>query len=146
MRPGNLAPDHFIVPFKGFSMYPFLRPEDLLVMRASSSFAFKVGDVILFESGMPGHFEGLIAHRVIRIGPYARILTKGDNLPQPDPELEDGGRILGQVVSVLRRDRMISLTKGPLGHAAKWIAFLSRKNVTPGILAAKLKGLKRESR
>jgi hypothetical protein len=138
--------DQFIIPFKGFSMYPFLKPGDLLVMRALPFHFFKVGDVILFESGLPAHFEGLIAHRVVRIRPNHRILTKGDNLPRPDPELEDGGRILGRVISVLRRDRMISLTKGPLGFAAKWIAFLSRKNVTPGILAAKMKGLKRKSR
>jgi signal peptidase I len=138
--------DQFVIPFKGFSMYPLLKPGDLLVMRSLPSHSFKVGDVILFESGLPDHFEGLIAHRVIRIRPNRRILTKGDNLPRPDPELEDGSRILGQVISVLRGDRMISLTKGPLGFAAKWIAFLSRKNVTPGILAAKMKGLKRKSR
>ena len=127
-------------------MYPFLRPGDLLVMRAPSSHAFKVGDVILFESGQPGDFEDLIAHRVVRIRPNGRILTKGDNLPRPDPELEDWGRILGRVVSVLRRDRMIPLTKGPLGFAAKWIALLSKKNVTPGILAAKMKGLTGKNR
>jgi len=127
-------------------MYPFLKPGDLLIMRAPPPLAFKVGDVILFESGPPGRFEGLIAHRVIRIRPNRRILTKGDNLPRPDPELKDGDRILGRAVSVLRNDLMISRTKGPLGFAAKWIAFRSRKNVTPGILAAKMKGLKRKSR
>jgi hypothetical protein len=69
------------------------------------------------------------------------ILTKGDNLSRPDPELEDWDQILGQVVLVLRRERMIPLTRGRSGFAAKWIALLSRKNLTPGILAAKMKNL-----
>ena len=143
-RPGSR--DHFVIPFRGFSMYPFLRPGDLLVVRIPFSHALKVGDVILFTSGQTGHFESVIAHRVIQVNSNGRILTKGDNLPRPDPELENQGPILGQIVSVLRRDRAIPLNRGPLGLAAKWIALLSRKNVTPGILAARIKDLTRKSR
>lgn len=138
-RPG--PKDHFVIPFSGFSMYPFLRPGDFLVVRKLPSHAFKPGDVILFKSGRPGQFEGLIAHRVIRVRSNGEILTKGDNLLRPDPKLEDRSQILGQIVSVLRRDRAIPLDRGPLGFAAKWIALLSRKNATPGILAAKIKDL-----
>jgi signal peptidase I len=129
----------FIVPFEGFSMYPFLRPGDRLVIRKDAFQTFKVGSIILFRNGRPDHSRQLVAHRVIRIMPNGRILTKGDNLLRPDPELEGWNQILGQVVMILRRERMITLTRGGSGFAAKWIAILSRNNLSPGILALKMK-------
>jgi hypothetical protein len=78
---------------------------------------------------------------VIRMMPDRGVLTKGDNLPRADPEPASRHQILGQVVLVLRGDRVIRLTGGPLALAAKWIALLSRRNLTPAILATRVKDL-----
>ncbi len=133
--------DLFTILFEGFSMYPFLKPGDRLVMKKDRPSSINVGDIVLFENDQPGLSRGLIAHRVIRIISKGGYLTKGDNLPRPDPELKSWDQILGQVVLVLRGERLIPLTKGPSGFLGKWIAFLSRRNLTPGILAVKAKHL-----
>jgi signal peptidase I len=131
----------FMIPFEGFSMYPFFRPRDRLIVRRSPCKPVKVGDIILFRPDSTGSPNSLIAHRVIGRTGNSEILTKGDNLPRPDPKLVDQDHVLGQVIYVVRRGRMIPLTGGVHGFGAKWVALLSRKNLTPGILWAKVKDL-----
>jgi signal peptidase I len=133
--------DLFMIPFEGFSMYPFFRPGDSLVVKRYPSGSFKLGDIILFRPGNTGSFNSPIAHRVIGMTADREILTKGDNLPQPDPKPVGRDRVIGQVIYVMRRGCMIPLTRGRYGLGAKWIALLSRKNLTPGILAARVKAL-----
>jgi signal peptidase I len=133
--------DLFMIPFEGFSMYPFFRPGDSLVVKRYPSEPFKVGDIILFRPVNTGSFHSPIAHRVIGMTAEREILTKGDNLPQPDPKPLGRNQVIGQVIYVVRRGCMIPLTWGKYGFGAKWIALLSRKNLTPGILAARVKAL-----
>jgi signal peptidase I len=131
----------FMIPFEGFSMYPLVRPGDRLVVKRYPSGPFKVGDIILFRPSNKGSINSLIAHRVIGMTADSEILTKGDNLPRPDPKLMGRDQVLGHVMYVVRRGCVISLTRGGYGVGAKWIALLSRKNLMPGLLWAKAKDL-----
>lgn len=84
----------------GSSMLPALRPRDVLLVRACPAHRARVGDIVVFVR------EGrLFSHRVIaRSG--ARLVTRGDALPDSDPPVEPH-EMLGRVGRVLRGSRIL---------------------------------------
>ena len=110
--------------FGGYSMYPFLRPGDILFCKkAASPEDIHLGDIVV----LPGDGGRRTAHRVINVSP---LRVKGDNLSRPDSFLS-AEVVPGEIVTdVQRGKRVFSVRDGK----QKIIAFLSRYNLTPGIL------------
>ncbi len=124
------------VLFNGYSMYPSLKPGDVLVLAAVKAQAVECGDIICVARG--GRY---ITHRVIDIhaSPTAQnLITKGDNLPYPDPPLSAGSGPLLKVTMVMRKNgRLIRPRFG------KALACLSRKNFSVGIIRGRVGGIMR---
>jgi signal peptidase I len=90
----------------GGSMWPWVRPGDLLVVSRQCAGGVRVGDIVLFR-----RMGALFAHRVIgksrRLGRVA-LLTHGDAFPEPDPCLAEH-EVLGRVAAIVRGHRHINL-------------------------------------
>ena len=91
------------LPVTGSSMFPCMRPGDLLEIRRPSA-AIQTGDVVVFE-----RHGRLVVHRVHRVeGPSGDLLiTRGDRLRHPDAPVS-AAAILGCVTAIERRGRPIS--------------------------------------
>jgi hypothetical protein len=87
----------------GHSMLPTLWPGDLLIVEAQSFDQIQAGDVVLFAR--EGRF---FIHRVLRklkIGAEARLVTRGDAMPEADAPVA-AEELLGKIVGMQgRRDR-----------------------------------------
>ncbi|MFH1490662.1 MAG: S24/S26 family peptidase [Pseudomonadota bacterium] len=127
--------------FQGYSMYPMLHPGDRLVVEKEPCSPLRPGDVVLVKPG-PSFGSGFTAHRIIQVDAQCRFVTKGDNLVRPDPGLKGPEDILGRVTAVIRKNRFKSLRKGLYGRFGKAMARYSRRNLTPGLILSRLKGLK----
>jgi len=93
------------LPVTGFSMFPALRPGDLLHIGPHGSIA--EGDVVVY------HRHGrLIAHRVIRHSAGC-VVTRGDRLKHPDSPVPTS-EILGRVIGVERRGQPVEARKRPV--------------------------------
>jgi hypothetical protein len=119
------------VLFQGYSMYPFLRPGDVLVLAAVKVRSVERGDIICVTDG-----RRYITHRVvdIRYQPRAAtLITKGDNLPRPDRPLSlNSGSLLKVAMIVRENGRLI---RPRFGRA---LALLSRSNLLPGIIQGRI--------
>jgi signal peptidase I len=88
------------LPVTGSSMFPCMRPGDLLEIRRPSA-AIQTGDVVVFE-----RHGRLVVHRVVdRTGDL--LITRGDRLRHPDAPVS-AAAILGCVTAIERRGRPIS--------------------------------------
>lgn len=76
----------------GGSMYPTLKPGDVLVVLPATH--IKIGDIVITN-----HYGTLIGHRVIAVN-NTYVITKGDANPRPDKPTPRG-MVKGKVVSVL---------------------------------------------
>jgi hypothetical protein len=105
----------------GFSMYPFIRNQDILTISPLPPGYPRFGNVVAFLHPETGK---LVVHRVVgRMGDS--YLTKGDNSSELDGLISESS-ILGYVTNVEREGRSISLCLGP---ERALIAFLSHKNL-----------------
>jgi len=125
--------------FEGFSMFPFLRPADRLVVKTGTNLPLAVGTVVLFNNDGRSGPGGVVVHRIVRATPEGRFITKGDNMKKPDQRLLSTGDIAGVVVMVLRRRRLKPLTGALARGMARVIAALSRHNLTPALVGTILK-------
>ena len=128
---GNDAIGYRRVLFRGYSMYPAVRPGEMLILEEVGPPSVRRGDIVCLRRG-----RELVAHRVVDIhgGPLARILTtKGDNIPYPDPPLFFRSRPVLRVVAVIRATG--GLVRPRFG---KILAFLSRHNMTVGIVKGRI--------
>jgi signal peptidase I len=80
----------------GTSMEPTIRPGDRLEIGAPD--ALSVGDIALIQM----QCDVFVAHRIIKVdhteaGPF--IVTKGDNLSQPDHPIPES-HVIGKVVAI----------------------------------------------
>ena len=123
--------DYRRVTFRGYSMYPFLRPGDVLVLAAVEPQFVKPGDIVCLDLGMYS-----ATHRVVDISrsSHTRILIlKGDNLPCADRPFSPGSGLLLRLLMIIRgRGRLVRPRFGKL------IALLSRNNLTPGIIRGRI--------
>jgi signal peptidase I len=127
--------------FQGYSMAPMVRPGDRLIVEKGPQMTVRLGDVVLFKNDQAVNTEGLTAHRVIQIDAGHRFITKGDNLTRPDLGFKVMEDITGRAVALIRKKRLWPLNKGLYGGLGKVMARSSRRNITPGILLSRLKGL-----
>jgi hypothetical protein len=106
----------------GYSMAPFIRDGDLVVVSPPISSLPGPGEVVAFlhpETGVP------CIHRVLSIG-HDDFLTQGDNRPQrPDGRIRREA-LLGRVTRVERNGKRIRLGLGP---ERRLLALLSRKDL-----------------
>ena len=112
-------------------MYPALRPGDTLVLAQVRPHDIAPGDIVCIPLK-----SDYTAHRivdVVRGAGLPAIITKGDNLPYPDPPvtLPKGGIL--KVVMISRAER---------GHGrprfGRLLAVLSRNNLTVGIIKGRI--------
>lgn len=68
----------------GYSMYPSLRPGDLLVSLHKDIVGYGVGDVVVWCSSL----TYCTVHRVVEFG-GSYVVTKGDNNPSEDPPVPE---------------------------------------------------------
>ncbi len=121
---------HFLLHFTGYSMYPFLKPGDRIVVKRVPSNAFQIGDIAVVS--IPPN--RLMVHRIVRMLPHGKGVLKGDSLLKPDPEPAELSTLWGRVDGVIRKDRFISVSTGPKAQFKKVYAWLSLKGLTSGAL------------
>ncbi|MFH0790100.1 MAG: hypothetical protein V2A64_00545 [Candidatus Omnitrophota bacterium] len=111
---------------KGFSMFPFIRSNDVITLVPLSLSPVEIGKAVAYVC--PVHNK-LIVHRVIdrKKGCY---LIKGDNVPKPDCLIAKE-HILGCVTAIQRNNKAVFLSLGP---ERAIIAFLSRTGMLRLIL------------
>jgi len=130
---------HRLIAFQGYSMYPFLRNGDRLIVRTRPIVCPSIGDIVVLPIHGSGKPPAWIAHRIVTKTPDGKIITKGDNMKVPDGPILAPAEIAGVVVFVLRRQRLKPLTGRWFRCQGRAIAILSRWNLTPAIVAGRLK-------
>ena len=76
---------HFTLTLSGYSMYPFLKPRDRLVIRKVPPYSLEVGDVVVVRDTD----DRLVVHRLVKLLPQGRGIIKGDSLLTPDSRRVD---------------------------------------------------------
>jgi signal peptidase I len=115
----------------GYSMYPALKPGDIITIRRINTEDIKAGDIVVYRTE-----QKWIAHRIQQIKSQSdtvEFITKGDSCKDPDIAIP-AKKIIGKVISFTRNDRSkkISETGGlrrvkfPLkGHIIRvWIVLI----------------------
>lgn len=116
--------------YTGPSMYPTLKPGDLLYITPYDGHKTRKGDVIAFK---PPNKEICITHRVISVEPGA-IRVRGDNNTHTDPWALNPDHIIGKVTQA-RGKRGRRILGGTPGHVyALVIHALNRGKDWVGVL------------
>ncbi|MDD3620844.1 MAG: signal peptidase I [Methanofollis sp.] len=103
-----------LITYVGPSMYPTLKPLDLLYCRpAGERSRVRKGDVIVFQHPEIGH---IVIHRVIAVT-SAGIKTRGDNNSLEDPYLVSPDAVLGLALYARRNGRLIAIRGGYRGRS-----------------------------
>lgn len=109
----------------GKSMFPWIRPRDLVLLRRASVAAISRGDVIVFAKNVT-----LCMHRVLLLTRASTedaqpvLITKGDAVAdRDDPVLAT--EVLGKVEFVYRRNREIRISTGWRRYLGKLLALAS---------------------
>jgi signal peptidase I len=120
-------------------MYPFFKPGDRLVVKKTTYNRLRPGDVVLYRNLQSGASPGMTAHRIIKTMSTGPLVTKGDNMHRSDPAVRLSGDLMGPVVMIIRRGRVIPLNKGLHAWMGRLLVYASRKNMTPGLILSRLK-------
>ena len=91
---------------QGTSMLPWVRPQDIALIRQTPLENVRCGDIVLFRRE-----NHLFVHRIVKKQgslEAAQFLSKGDAHPAPDGILEEQ-ELLGRVVRIYRHGRRIDL-------------------------------------
>ena len=97
--------DLVFIETTGFSMWPFIKQGEKLIIKKVPIEDLRVGDIILYRKD-----NQLVCHRLIkRIGDEKGYLlyTRGDNSSQFDSLSEE--MFLGKAIGILKKCKMISL-------------------------------------
>jgi phage repressor protein C with HTH and peptisase S24 domain len=106
------------VRVRGYSMFPWLRPGDLVRVEPVDPANLHPGDVILFRAG-----NMAIAHRLLR-WKDGLLIIKGDAAPCQDAPLSPA-EVIGRVVEVRRGDQAWRLDQGWYRVLAPVLALIS---------------------
>jgi hypothetical protein len=101
---------------QGRSMFPFIRPGDLLRVRRPNDQGPKLGDVVAVR-GMPA--GGLLLHRVVRLRD-GRLLLRGDNTTVDNGEYSIAD-VLAIVSAVERDGRPVWFGAGRWRRPVAWL-------------------------
>jgi hypothetical protein len=126
---------HYTISFNGYSMNPFLKPGDRLVVKRVPPENYRVGDIVVLLN--PENIY--MVHRLIKLLPGYRGLTKGDSLLASDPAPVTLSGLAGRVEMVVRDRRLIPITSGPRSILKSRYAALSRMGLTSGAIRLRIK-------
>lgn len=129
---------------QGGSMWPQIRPGDILTVQACQPGDLRLGDLILFRS-LPGK---ALVHRLIKFDAACDPIhyqARGDALVYPDPGVP-ADQILGRVTAYERNNRLHSLDT-PLERLSAWLWTWGQPVLRPGFhyFAALIQIIKRFS-
>jgi len=96
----SISPVKFLT-VSGSSMEPVISEKDVVVVLPASQ--LETGDIIVYKHEIEGK-EFLFTHRIVAIeygDGYARLITKGDNLPAPDNYFVRSSQVIGTVVLII---------------------------------------------
>lgn len=117
----------------GWSMFPAVRPGDVLIVDRTGRSEVVEGDIILFTRE-----RGFFAHRLVRNG-SARLLTRGDAMPNLDPAIAEN-ELLGKVSFIVRNDRHIRPPRRP-SISGRVVGMLMRRSVMVARVIAGIHGI-----
>lgn len=109
----NLADEEVLFQFHGRSMWPLLRPGDLVVVRPVEVSQLRVGDCIAFQTQRDTSVPAVV-HRVCELMP--KIRTKGDHRPARDDDPVEPQDIAGRVIGRIRFGRRREIAGGWRGR------------------------------
>lgn len=93
---------------RGFSMWPFLKEGEKLIIKKTKAQDLRIGDIILYRLD-----SQLVCHRLIRKDSEVRkgylIYTRGDNGGKLEGPVASEA-ILGMAIAVIKNNRIISLS------------------------------------
>ena len=84
----------------GWSMFPAIRPGDILELEPAKRSELSDGQIILFSRG-----RRLFVHRLLTTH-GSNIVTRGDAMPHPDPVVSDK-ELLGRVTGIEHDEKCI---------------------------------------
>ncbi|MBU4251571.1 MAG: S24/S26 family peptidase [Candidatus Omnitrophica bacterium] len=87
----------------GFSMWPFIRPKEKLLIKKIPVDDLRPGDIILYRAN-----NQLACHRLVKKN-RDFLWTRGDNSIS-SPEMITKEMFIGKVVGIIKNNKMISLT------------------------------------
>ncbi len=125
----------FSISFTGYSMHPFLKPGDRVVVRRVSPENYRVGDIVVLRNSENVY----MVHRLIKLLPKLRGITKGDSLLAEDPAPVSLSQLAGRVEMVARGRRLIPIASGPRSYLNRFYAVSSRLGFTSGALKLRIK-------
>jgi len=116
---------------KGNSMYPFLRDEDLVVVKKVPFLNLKIGNILVFE----GKDRELFIHRLVGKKKNDMLCLQGDgyNLLK---ETVPCDAIAGKVIGILRGGRLIRLSR--IMELYYWV-FARSKELFKNLIGGKIK-------
>lgn len=88
---------------RGFSMWPFLKGKDKLIVKRTSISELEVGDLVLYKPG-----NQLVCHRLVKkakTNDKYTIYTRGDTSWGP-AELIKEEKFLGKVIGVVKKNKV----------------------------------------
>ena len=91
----------------GFSMWPFLRPGQRLIIKPCAVSELKTGDMVLYQND-----NQLVCHRLIKKEKHAQeylLYTRGDN-SNYRLECIPESRLKGKVIGIAKESRVINLS------------------------------------
>jgi hypothetical protein len=127
----------FILDFNGYSMYPFLKPGDRLIVSKVPQKSLQVGDIVLVSDPQKKY----VVHRLVKMLSPDKGILKGDSLLETDLEPVDLSTLTGKVVAILRKDRLIPLSTGLRSSLKKVYTFLSLNGLTSGAIRLRAKNI-----
>ena len=90
------------IEVRGWSMLPYLRPGDQIVLSFCAPGDLREGDIVTYES----HLGKWVTHRFLRHMPNGALLCKGDAVRKKDPPVRPE-EYVGKVVAYQRKGRMV---------------------------------------
>lgn len=124
----------FMFHFTGYSMYPFLKPGDRLIVRRLEDALIEVGDIVVIRK-----HENLVAHRLVGLSPDGKGVLKGDSLLKPDTDIISLSSLTGRVEAIVRNNRLINISVGIRSKLKKVYARLSLYNLTYGSIKLRIR-------
>ena len=112
-----------IMYYAGPSMTPALKSGDMLFIAPQRKGRVNMGDVVVFASPLKGE---KVVHRVASIS-LRGIRTKGDNNGNVDPWVLQPAEILGRVVCVKSRGKLIKVRGGFAGRLLIILFWIRRR-------------------
>lgn len=115
----------------GFSMYPQLRPGDIIVAKRAPFSDIAPGRILCMDDR-----GRQVVHRAIHVEPSgsgALVVCKGDNLPRPDEPTLISGDLCWHVSFVIRNGKFRKPRQGRID------ALLCANNITIGICMKRIK-------